>query len=479
MSDYGFYEFKCTVNFQDDSEAIKEYFGPLLTCHNGFCLDAEIKYDRRKPACTEIILFSEPENRLSGLLQYLKSSGKNILSYLQICPTGTSGNKRGLLDFSNSILTGLYEDKKGLKAGKIPVIICLQNLTYYVSASPSDTSLFYLTENTCLWLDLYSGYRRDDEIVFSDRPLDNGTPEELFPWGEMAFGLRFVHALREKGKYDIHIVRLPQLIVKADAGKTDTEIINYARLICLLMSLYGGKFIDYYLGYVRITDGNAPPELNERIEFRFVKDQVDDTVRLPFGGTNRTFFDFIHSIDYEKVICSRKLLEDITDRVIRSQYIDSTSEFMLLYNVIEKIRNFYILKAKEAGQPFIIEEYAFTLSKTGTDKFIKRKLDEIAGIVQQQDKEAYLSKTYEKISVVRKTGLIDQFDSLILYTGLIPGDYKINFTELVKVRNRIYHGNFTETDLHPYIRAMRKLTVDLLLKTFSTGADARICTLSR
>lgn len=462
------YEFKCDIDWHDDLPAIVRHF-ELSGDDDIRGLEGEIRFDYRKPSPVEIVLFYESENLLYEKLHYLYIKGKNILNYIKVPCTRPEKASVGYLDFGRSVFIDLSESPGKWRAGKKPVVIRLRNLTCYLTRKPEADGIFFLSENVCIPPDPYTRHQHKGYLLFNERFADNGTPEEMFEWGEMGFGLSYKYFLNETGKSDIHIVRLPALTVRAPGWKTDEEIRDYGHLICLMMSLFWNKFIDFYLARIRINpnDEKTKPEIKERIEFSYTEIQPGDLLYDTCGSNGNTFFHFLESVPYPKVLECRELLEDITSRIVKSRYADPTSEFMLLYNVIEKIRNFHIRKAEEKGEPFIVEEFSFILSKRKSNLFIQKKLQEIAEIVQEKDKELYLEKTLQKVSFIRKTGLKDQFDSLLSYLGLSPADYKTDLISLVYIRNQIYHGNFIETDLEPSIRIMRKLINDLLLRTLN------------
>ena len=51
------------------------------------------------------------------------------------------------------------------------------------------------------------------------------------------------------------------------------------------------------------------------------------------------------------------------------------------------------------------------------------------------------------MTFIKKTGLIDQSESFISHLDLDSDKYDINFEELIKIRNQIYHGNIPEVDV--------------------------------
>lgn len=429
--------------------------------------DSEIRYNYRKPAPIELFIFYPPENYLFEKFDFLRKQGKDIFSFIQIYNSGNPWEYSEQLDFVGSELLDIQEGHSEWKHRKKPMIIQLKNLTHYTSYGYCTSGLFYLTGNACNPIDEYSKYVQTDGIIISDKPVNNGTYEKYFNWGDMSFGIGFKHVVNEVTKHSINIGRIPYLEVIPGENDSDDTILEYASNLCLMMSLYWSKFIDYYWGRVKVDHEIDGLNFKERDEYHYVEEYIDDSNYTPWKEKYENFFQFITDIDYAMVLSSRELLQEVADRAIRSQFLDTASEFMLLYNVIEKIRNYYLDVGKDTGGLSIKEEYDFDLSKAARDKFINDKLKEIGKSVNTKDRVEYLSKTNQKVSFIRKTGLKDQFDSLVTYLGLSPKDYQINFIELINIRNKLYHGNRTETDLNLFIKEMRTLICDLLLKMLS------------
>jgi hypothetical protein len=110
------------------------------------------------------------------------------------------------------------------------------------------------------------------------------------------------------------------------------------------------------------------------------------------------------------------------------------------------------------------EEFRFTLGSTATKKFISNKIKEIHEIVDESDIDDFLAKASDKVTFIRKTGLIDQFDSLVTYLELDPKLYSLDFISLITIRSNIYHGKAPQEDVKPYNSKMRLLINDLLLR---------------
>ncbi|PTS90285.1 hypothetical protein DBR27_21815, partial [Flavobacterium sp. HMWF030] len=150
-------------------------------------------------------------------------------------------------------------------------------------------------------------------------------------------------------------------------------------------------------------------------------------------------------------------------RLLRIKHLDDISAFMVLYNIVEKFRNYFLNEPLDGSAFTVKEEYVFTGSEGSINRFIKKKIKEIGEIVADADKQEFDSKAFEKVSFIKKTGLIDQFEGFIKYLNLDPDDYDVEFGQLIKARNLIYHGNPPDRDLSLCNKELKALVYDITL----------------
>lgn len=463
MERYQIVDITCTIDWKESKEIIDKEFQDFPKEEVSYY--AEIRHNLIKPTPLELYIYYPQDNFLFEKFDFLKKESINILSYIQI-PTKENAINDEQLDFSTSEVLDIYEGNKEWVQGKKPVIIRINNLVHYTSLSPTNAGLFFLTENACKPIDFFSRYWKvvEDEFCFSNSPIQIGTYNNTYNWGPMSFGIGFKYRNNDFSKYIIKLERIPFLLIDAKIEYSDFQIVDYANKLCLIMSLFYSKYINYYWGRIRVTKGEKGRNIREKTEYKFIEDQIDDNEHDTWANQFENLFKFLEAIDYKKVAECNDLLSEITNRLIKSQYVDEISEFMLLYNVIEKIRNYYLSLGIENGGFSIKEEYDFETSKEITKRIIKEKILEISSIVADNDKEDFKKNASNKITFIRKTGLKDQFYSLITFLKLPIEEYKIDFGQLIGIRNKLYHGTHVNEDFLLYNSEMRKLINNLLLK---------------
>lgn len=276
-------------------------------------------------------------------------------------------------------------------------------------------------------------------------------PYELTPKNNVLEFIKFdkiefkpEHNFFNRTKYDSALVSIqkePRLIVKHD-GLTEKEIRKRVSLLCALFSFYANDEIDYFVARIQAKDG-----------FFYEK---RDYKQLEINGHGIFMWDFyrnplnlIVSVDAPHLIQN---FEFVTNTITRFNYalkLKGESKFMILYNILEQIRNQYILdkkieqeKAGENPNPKkVIEQYIFNHSKTQTDKFIKETLEKIVEIVHEDHKEIFKSEINQKVGGIKLMSMANQFKSLFECTNMDPSKYDLDFIKIKDLRNTIFHGS--------------------------------------
>ena len=422
--------------------------------------DARLLYNHRTPQYIELDIFYENKYHVLERFKHLKENGENILSIIKKENPDTHWENPDELDLSNSQLIE-FRDNHGWEQRKRVVEIFIDNVDVFDHGTYVDHGLFFLTENAIRHIGeylTYSSLRRDDW----DYRLINSDNNRETQFGKFRFILKLKHSHGNGDKFNIIIARFPLLQVNTLDGKIDNfEILEFGRLMCILMSFLWNKSIDFFKGYARVIN---KPNIHTHHFFRYSKWQIDEEIKYPLKEKYSSFYDFVNSLDYTKVQSCSSLLYNIIPRIIQSKHSDEISEFMLLYNIIEKIR-FFCMEEPINGEKFLItEEYKFKVSNRKRDQTIKQKLKDIKDIVDDSDIDNYISNVPNKVNFIKKTGLIDQFDSLVSYLGLNLDAYGIDFKKLIKNRNNIYHGKSPCDDVNLYNKNMKLLINDLILK---------------
>jgi hypothetical protein len=459
MKEYYRDDMQVCVDFSAHIEILEAQFGQgSATLSSNY--DARIVNNHRKPEYINFIIYYTPAEYLFEKFQYLKEKGIDIFQCITNRPTQRNWDHPNLLDFTNSRLINI-EESHHWEHDKKPLLLTIDNFDILVDGRYLGDGRFQLTENAHQHIDEYIHYGQLANHDPSDQFISINNNREV-SLGNIRLILSFNHDYGDGTKFKLEINRDAYLTITDESNSlTDIELIEKGNLICTLMSLYWEKTIDFFIAYVRVNNKKYYRTLKK---YKYSNHATYENIEFSLKSRYETVYDFFESLDSTKIIDCRNLLTEIIPRIIKTKIVDEISEFMLLYNVIEKIRNYCLINPIKGDKLVLREEFRFTLGSTATKKFISNKIKEIHEIVDESDIDDFLAKASDKVTFIRKTGLIDQFDSLVTYLELDPKLYSLDFISLITIRSNIYHGKAPQEDVKPYNSKMRLLINDLLLR---------------
>lgn len=288
----------------------------------------------------------------------------------------------------------------------------------------------------------------------------------------------FYHS-NEKGPI-VKITKEPRISIKYE-GHSESDLKKHAEILCSLYSFYTQNTIAFYYSRIYLKDKVI-------IEFKKVENALSKNTHGMF------IWDFYQNP--ENLICNvntQKLFENyeftkkIVERFIYSLKTTGETKFMVLYNIIEQIRNKYILnkeiEIEKAGEipnlKKVVEEFEFKTSKTQTATKIKEILDQITELVVDDQKEAFRNDIKYKITPIKVISLINQFNSLFDYLDLNPKEYNLDFIKIKSLRDSIFHGrpiNEREKELEELneFKKLPRFTAVIILKYFGINKLSEI-----
>lgn len=458
MTDFFQKDIKICISFEAENQALDTNFGKEVFTSSSY-YDARIVYNHRIPNYIDLIIFYTLSDRLIEKLTFLNASGVNILKNICSKPADKDWIFPDILDFQNSNLISIKESHDW-EYDKKPIVLTIDNLDLLTQNRQNGDGIFQLTENALQHIDEYIHYGQLANQDYND-PFISINKNKKITFGNIELKLSFEHDYGKSSKYKFEIYRDAFLTINDQYNSlSEKEIIEHGNLICILLSFYWEKPIDFFIAHIRL---NNYPNYFTRQKYNYSNHYIDETSEHFLKSRYETVYDFIESLNYSKTLNCSLLLKEIVFRINKAKNIDEISEFMLLYNVIEKIRNFCLENPLNEVKLEIREEFKFTISKSSTKKYIEEKIKQIVEIVDESNSKEFLNLANEKVSSIKKTSLINQFYSLMSYFELNKNTYDLDFENLIKIRNNIYHGKDPKQDIKPFNSKMRLLIIDLTL----------------
>jgi hypothetical protein len=395
------------------------------------------------------IFFDDKEYLGDKIVSWSHNNDLNIVDYFQAIEIIQPENLLEI-DFLNYKYKGMGNSTSYYENGLKYFTIKLTGIKKIYNNSENLTSTVYLNQPSFRLIEL--NYQYNNNFSWENEKY-KWQPEnkikDYIKFGNIAFKPEHKFYNSTKNHLEkISIRKEPKLSIEYN-NLTELEIKNHIELICTLYSFYSLENIDYSISRIYTKD---------RLHIE-IKDVSNNNIK-DFHGIFRWDF-FQNPLNLLINVNPNLILEDLdfykktVERFIYSQKTSGESKFMILYSILEQIRNKYILGKKieieKAGEEpnlkKVVEEYSFNLSKTKTDKFIKKTLEGITEIVSECDKELFKKEIKFKLTPIKVVSMINQFQSLFDYLQIEPKDFELDFQELKSLRDSIFHGRPISEDL--------------------------------
>ena len=459
MAEYFRNDFKIQLAFEPHRALLEPRFSHRPIDYDAV-YDASLTFNQIKSEYINFTIYYDNSDRIFEKLELLKEHGVNIPNLIKPAPAENKWQFPSILNFEDTNLISLDESHYW-QHDKKPVILIIDNVSIADEGGFFRHGRFNLTENAIQHIAKYIIYNHTYHIDERERFVEQNNNRAI-RFGPVEFTLMFEHYYQSLTGRELTITRDPYLVV-TDHSETLTaeQLTELGNNLCLLMSFFWQKAIDFFHAKVRI---NSLPNYRTKELIKYSDHQADKSNSSILEEKFGTFYDFMERVDYDQFCNHTAIITDIITRIIKSKNIDSISRFMVYYNIIEKIRNYCMANPIRDSKLSIKEEYDFIPGKGKTIDIIKDAIKSISSIVQESDRGNFLANASNKVTFIKKTGLIDQFESLITYLKLNPQDYTIDFRSLIKIRNDIYHGKMPQEDINGYNHQMNILNHDMLIK---------------
>jgi len=460
--------FKLRINIPD----LDEYFPKREPCNGEY--EAEIVINENN--VQEIILkifFNHKEYLADKIMWWNTKNDTNLLSQFKVTEIIQPDNLIDV-DFSNYSTIGMTRSSDFIENGIHYFTIKLNGVIKVFNNKEQGSSEFYLNNQAFQLIE--SNYRYNINFPWFDELFElkaTSDVKEYIQFNRIKFKPEHnFYNSSQLEENEIKIKKEPKLSVKY-SSLNEQEIKNNIQLICSLYSFYSKQKIDYFFSRI-YTDNNL------YLEFRHID---NFHVKNPHGFFRFDFYNnplnLIININSNHLIENFEFVTNIIDRFNYALSTEGESRFMILYNILEQVRNQYILNKKieqeKAGEnpnlKKVVEEYNFTRSKTQTDKFIKKNLERIKEIISEEHKELFQSEVGHKIFPIKVLSMINQFKSLFTFLEVNPKEFELDFKKLKSLRDSIFHGRPILDDKKflndvNYFKRLPKFTGIVLLKYF-------------
>lgn len=345
---------------------------------------------------------------------------------------------KGFINLDIAILTKFgfsLSDRQDITIGLNGVIISKPQREQHDSIFSLSTNSHHLIER---------GYSIND-FEFSSRNEFSWIPKlnKSFPivFGDVTFTLEHNFTLPE-GSRGPEVIIKKHPVLRITGKGLDTEIhCKHARAICTLLSLFLNDNIDF--NYSKVSGLNTS-------DFLYWSKSNLPQIEKKRGNFSHLFhydwINWIQNFDTHKAVQEEAFLRHIVPRFNLAMASKGETRFMLLYNVLELIRNKTIDSLKENTRSS--NRLRLVQGKEKVERKIKHQLKALQNLIAQEDKEIFLSSLDGKAAQILYIPMNSQFDDFMKTLGLTADNYGVNFKELISLRNEIFHGALTSIQSH-------------------------------
>lgn len=409
-----------------------------------------------------IQILYEPHIRLYDIIRMFLDQNFDILNIIK----PTYEYQDTIIDLSNSELLEVEDDNGHWENGYRFIILKIdKGRIVFTRNLLIPSSKFSLSRNCLPILDsLYtiSGFSHENPHSFT---ADDSNLRPI-SFGPYQFQMNLDFQLFQGEEFNELIAsRWPEVHISENGSEfiSDEEgLLKFVDVLILLISFLYGDIISYNYAQINKESGFTDIVISSSEKSKS-QSGLNPKYEIDFEEI-KSFFD---NCNYDFISGNFEFIRKVIQRYIFTKDLEGESKFMVLYNILEQIRNFYITLSDDQGSSFIVgEEYSFTVSKTQTEKRIKEKIKEVGDIVDQSERDEFKKNANKKVSFIKKKLMMNQFVQFFNYLNLDLSEFDLDFQELLKIRNTIFHGHDLQqtlkVDLQVVTMRLEKLVESLI-----------------
>ncbi|WP_276368734.1 hypothetical protein [Chryseolinea sp. H1M3-3] len=276
----------------------------------------------------------------------------------------------------------------------------------------------------------------------------------------------------------VSLEKLPRLRIKNNNDLSESEIKTHVNLLCDLYSFYCHKEITWTESKIYSADKlyyevkRAPSEDNKMPHGIFIWDFIQNPLNL------------IRKVDTAFMFKEASLVGKMIRRFNYSFKVPDESKFMILYGLLEELRNQYIqnqlIEKDSNGNPNRAkEEYDFVLRRKDVDAEIEKALELLVSVVDPRQQAMFRQDIKHKVLGIRVMSMTNQFRSYFEFIKVNPDTFGLDFSKLKSLRDKIFHGRKLDDSLDTLKKAvwfehLPRFTGILLLKFFGIESVDKI-----
>lgn len=250
--------------------------------------------------------------------------------------------------------------------------------------------------------------------------------KKFYKLGKSKFRPEFnVYSKDNKKDRAATIIKEPKIQFKYQNGITEKDAVFYGDVVLMLASFYHHIKIDYILRRIHLPENTITIKNIEEKNF------FDTNGKLWSFGINWEFNKFLQASWQNETIKNFELLSKAITLFNQSLLVDSSSAFLIRFNILE-ICN----KHKQDK-----EKFTLILTKEQRKERQDEALNKLLETIKTEEHEEYKKRWNDIQAFLQNKPMKNQLVSFLESQNLDPKTFPVTIKDLKELRNDITHGS--------------------------------------
>ncbi|MDF2455408.1 MAG: hypothetical protein K0R51_1401 [Cytophagaceae bacterium] len=380
------------------------------------------------------IFYDELEYLATKVGHWITNNLEDVLSQIEILDIIQPNNLLSI-DFSLYEMIGLLDDGSLYEDGNRFFVIKTNGVKKIYLDYQKEESYFYLNEQAFGLIEKVYKYHVNLPWIKSYKWEPENCNDNYFRFGGIDFRPEhnFYNSTNNRER-EIVIRKEPRISI-LHSNLSEDEVVKHVKLICILYSFYSQQNVEYFYTIV-FADSKKYVDIKSNRGYI-----VNDTDGVLSMELKQDPLELIMNVDVTHLLNKLEFVDNIVKRFNHAMEILGESKFMILYNILEQIRNSCI----EEGQNNDYK-YSFIKKNDETNLVIKSALESIKGIVAENQKLEFDKDIAGKIKTIKLRTMRRQFDVFFEHLGVYPNQMELDFIRIQKLRNSVFHGSISDEE---------------------------------
>lgn len=383
-------------------------------------------------SCTEneieIKIFFDPKTSFGYKLSHWASTIKwqNFGSFVKI--QGDKKDRLHKIDLTQSALIKIGTGSNQYEGNQQFVRILVDSVKFYWEPQEENlnTAEFYFNDAGFHVVNDYYAVLFGDGEQFEITRM-NGL-SDFYAIGKSQYRPEFNFWFRDsRNSREAKIVKEPKIQFKYSSDISEIEAFKYAEIICLLSSFFFRTMFYFILSRIHLKEHTITYK-----KIQSEKDQTEHFGNLWAFGCKLNYDLFMKSPWQESALCHFNKLKRVISMFIQAISVDSSSKFLLLYNIIEVCMS---------GTKISAEKFEQILEASEVEAKYSASLGLLLQTIKPEDHQDFTNKwNYLRGKLLFKP-MKSPLSEFLEGQGLNPAVFPISLDDLKSIRDKITHGS--------------------------------------